>query len=48
MAIVAVLRAHMVGTALRDALGSVRQLQWAAVSRYYTRSVIDAHLGALK
>ena len=47
MTIAAALRAHIMGTSLAGALGSVRQVQWAAVSRCYTSSGVDTHLGAL-
>ena len=43
----AALRALMTGTMLGEALGSVRQGQWEAVSRCYARAGVDAHLGAL-
>ena len=41
------MRAHMVGTALGDALGSVRQVHWAAESKCYARSGIGAYTWSL-
>ena len=48
MTVTATFRAHMMGTTLGGALRSVRQVQWAAVSRCYARAGVNAHLGALK
>jgi hypothetical protein len=47
MAVAPALRAHMMGTALGGALGSVQYMLWAAVSKCYARSAVGAHLGAL-
>ena len=47
MVIAPALTAHMVGTVLGDAFGSVRQVQWAAVRKCYTASGVCAHLAAL-
>jgi hypothetical protein len=41
------LRAHMVRVGLGNALGSARQVQWAAVSKCYSGSGVCAHLTAL-
>ena len=43
----AAMSAHMVGAGLGDALVSIRQVQWAAVCRCYSRLDAGAHLAAL-